>query len=197
MVNTTDYNFFHSPEKRDPFSKTMFNSEGRLQFCPYDNSSLNSYQKYKQDCLKDCNKACNVESYSMDPNILDYGSDMNTGTTIIISWSPEAFTYIEHKERMDLPWFLGNIGKALISNYSFNCTQDNFLTVIIKLNFFACHIILGGQLHIWLSLSVINLIRYLINLLKTGEFFPSTSCCCMLYWWKLVLSRRREQISLN
>lgn len=116
MVNLTDMNFFHHPEIRHRFAKTMFDDNSHVNFCPYDNNTLNNYQKYKQNCLEKCNKACFVESYSIDPNILDYGSDMISGTTIMISWSPESFTYIEHKERMDLSWFLGNIGK--------NCTNS-------------------------------------------------------------------------
>lgn len=166
LIDSTDHYFFDKQNMRESFNKTsMFNSVGRVQFCDYDSTSLKEYQSNKRKCLDHCNKACLVESYSMDPNILDYGSDVQNGTNVVVSWSPENYVFIRHNERMDQFWFLGNI---------------------------------GGQLHIWLSLSVISVIQYLINLVKTGNFLPSTSCCCLIYWWKLaVLRRRREDISVH
>lgn len=94
----------------------MFNPDGHVQFCAYDINSLNNYQSSRHMCLEECNKDCIVESYTMDPNILDYGSDGQNGTTVFVSWSPENYVYIRHNERMDQFWFLGNIGKFLLLN---------------------------------------------------------------------------------
>ena len=51
---------------------------------------------------------------------------------------------------------------------------------------------LGGHAHIWLGISIIHIIRYLIRLAKTGEFLPDTSCCCMLFWWKSVYRTKKR-----
>ncbi len=113
LIDSTDHYFFDKQNMRESFNKTsMFNSVGRVQFCDYDSTSLKEYQSNKRKCLDHCNKACLVESYSMDPNILDYGSDVQNGTNVVVSWSPENYVFIRHNERMDQFWFLGNIGKC-------------------------------------------------------------------------------------
>ena len=128
----------------------VFNQNGKIRFCSPTNRSLSEYLYYKQQCLNQCNKACVVNSFSMGANILDSDAPNPNISIIDIQWAPNPYTFLSHKEKLNLNEFLGT---------------------------------LGGHAHIWLGLSMIHIIKYLVNLLKT--FLLETSCRCLTYRWKL------------
>lgn len=144
---------------RLPQNPNFLNDMGKIRYCKNNNDSINDYLRNKEYCLIYCNRACRVNSFFMDPNILDYeGLDPNI-TTINIQWAPKPYTYISHREKLDLNEFLGT---------------------------------LGGHAHIWLGLSVIHIIYYLINMIKTGQIMPHVNFCCIFQWCKLSF-RSRER----
>lgn len=82
-----------------------------LQFCNASKESSLWYVSVKQRCLQMCRTDCRVETFNMDANIIEYEGVPEAHTAVIdITWSPESFTYIEHKEKMGSTEMMGELG---------------------------------------------------------------------------------------